>query len=115
MSKELIFDIFDDRPIEEDTIILDTIGAYYDDIRILIEKWFWDGIAGMSCIVPLDDLKQAGMESTDFVDILKDKMEIEDRYTVKESEGWLFLNFNFETDHALVYVDGDEGPTSTLI
>lgn len=91
-------DIFNTRPIETDTVILDTVTADYDDIPVFIEKWFWDGICGSSCIVPMCKLEEANQDPDSFIEILKDKLSIEGDSNSKVSDGFLFLNFNFSAD-----------------
>ena len=92
MSEE----IFKNRPVEADTVVLGTAYAEYDGIPVMIENWKWDGITASSCIVLLDKLREAGMKPKAFVKILKDKLEIKGATTGKESRGFL-LNFNFES------------------
>jgi hypothetical protein len=63
----------------------------------MIEKWLWDGITGHSCIVPLDSLSKAKIDAQVFTEVLIKALSIEGPTTTKQSEGFLFLNFNFET------------------
>lgn len=110
-------EIFKDRPVEEDTAILGEVYAHYDDIPVLVESWLWDGIAGSSCIVPLSSLEASGMSADDFVDLLKEKLQIEGPTTESKNAGFLFLNFNFrESDFADVIIKSfpkeDDGPSS---
>lgn len=93
MSEE----IFKNRPVEADTVVLGAVYAEYEGIPVMVEKWKWDGITASSCIVPLDKLSEAGIKPDRFVKILKDKLSIEGSTTKKESKGFLFLNFNFQT------------------
>lgn len=93
MSEE----IFKNRPIEGDTVILSTVYTECQGIPVMVENWTWDGITASSCIVPLDKLHETGMEAKAFIKILKDKLEIKGATTEKESGGFLFLNFNFES------------------
>ena len=88
--------IFANRPMDEGTCIVDTIYAYYDDIPVMIENWGWDNISASSCIIPIEYLEKAKMSKEEFLDILRDKLEIEGSTTTSEKNGFLFFNFNFE-------------------
>lgn len=89
-------DIFANRPIESDTTILGTMMAHYDDIPVLVENWTADGIAASSCIVPIKSIEEAGKTSEEMIGLLKELLSIEGPTTEKETEEFLFLNFNFE-------------------
>jgi hypothetical protein len=89
--------VFENVPVEPDTKILGRAYADFDGIPVLVEHWFWDGIYASSCIVPLENLKTAGMDSDTMIKILKDTLLIEGETTEKETGGFLFLNFNFQT------------------
>lgn len=89
--------VFKNVPVEPDTKILGRAYADFDGIPVLVENWFWDGISASSAIVPLESLKAAGMDSAAMVEILKETLKIEGETTEKETGGFLFLNFNFQT------------------
>jgi len=89
--------IFKNVPVEPDTKILGRAYANLDGIPVLVENWFWDGISASSCIVPLESLEKAGMDTKTMIGILKDTLSIEEETTERETGGFLFLNFNFET------------------
>lgn len=89
-------DIFTNRPIEPDTKILGSVQAHYDDIPVLIENWNWDGITASSCIVPLKSIKEAGKTNEEMIALLKESLSIEGSTTEKETDDYLFLNFNFK-------------------
>lgn len=98
-------EIFKDRSIEEDTLSPGGVlySLQYDNVPVLVENWWWDGVAGSSRIVPLRSLEASGMSGDDFFDLLKDKLRIEGSTIEKESKGFLFLNFNLRTaDRAAV-------------
>jgi len=88
---------FTNRPIEPDTEILTARYAQYDGIPVLIEKWYWDGSFGTSCVVPLDKLEEAGVKANHFIKILKDVLPIEGQTTERTKDGFLFLNYNVES------------------
>ena len=83
--------------VEADTKILlsqEIVIAEYD---ALFQYWSWDGYRGMSLIfcavdvvgINLDELKNLVAES----DFCTDRESM----TIKESHGYIFVNFNFES------------------
>jgi hypothetical protein len=86
---------FRDLPIEKETRLLSRQIMELDGIICAHENWTWDGIYGESLIFYQEDLK--GKNDNEIFNWLSGFYNIEyDQSTIKRTEKFIFINFNFE-------------------
>ena len=84
------------RPVEEDTRILAAKFSRVGGIPLLVEKWAWDGVTGMSAIFLTEHV--AGMDDAALKNFLLEYggADLSGGVTIARGETYTFLNFGFE-------------------
>lgn len=84
------------RPIEEDTRILNTKFVRVNETPILLEKWSADGVRGCTAVFLTDNA--AAMDDVALRSFLTEKagLPLKGSVTIVRREQHTFLNFGFE-------------------
>jgi hypothetical protein len=90
---------FDNTPLDPDTSIIQQQECQFGEYQVLYQKWRWDGITAETVIFVDEDV--AGLTDEEIQEELKQSALLKEgsMITIKRSSnGFTFLNFNFETD-----------------
>lgn len=83
-------ELFKDCPNDEDTIILQTEYKDVCEIPVMTQHWKWDGIKGISAIAPVGTPANENAK----LDKLLMSLNIRSDYTVKQSNGFVFITYD---------------------
>jgi hypothetical protein len=85
-------------PNESDTKIIYQQVAALGKYDILYQKWFWDGITAESIIFVDADI--SALDKNEIVKEVKQSplLHADSQLTLTCSDGYTFVNFNFETE-----------------
>lgn len=86
------------RPIESDTLVLNSSLVMFKEFMGLMELWSWDGITGQSIVLLTEDYQryEPGTLLTDLFHQMK--LPVDPSATVKMLGDYVFINFDFSAD-----------------
>ena len=88
--------VFENVPIEENTNILHQEEKTFGNLRVLWQKWFWEGIKAESVIFISEEIIHLSDE--DLSDFVRKNTPTSSATTISRSpSGYTFVNYNFET------------------
>jgi len=88
--------LFENVPVEEDTNILQQEEKTIGNLRVLWQKWFWEGIKAESVIFISEEI--AHLSDEDLSDLVRKNIPTHSATTISRSpSGYTFVNYNFET------------------
>ena len=85
--------LFNEVPVESDTIILGQKEVMIGGIDALCQCWMWEGIKGWSMMFFTDVVQD--MSDEELVGLVRQVEVITTSTTIKRGEKWTFVNFNF--------------------
>lgn len=87
----------DKIPIDKDTTVETSKKTTFMNSNAILEQWSWDGVCGKSLIVECGELR--GMDDESLLRIARQYLELskEDLMTIKRTDEFVFINFDFET------------------
>jgi len=99
-------------PVEDDTVILVSLGSKLGERDVLYQKWVWDGITGESLIFVSDDVASLSDGQLE-ADVRTSPLVGSGSVTISRSDsGYTFVNFNFvvggDEDHEPEVLTPDE-------
>ncbi len=90
-----MIDKFKNVPVEADTKVLFRSITKFENIEALHEGWYWDGITAESLIFANEDIMHISHEELEQKIIASPLYKNDNGVTVKKSDGFTFVNFNF--------------------
>ena len=90
-----MIDKFKDVPVEEDTTIKFRRVTKFENIDALHEGWYWEGVTAESLIFADEDITHISHEELEQKIIASPLYKNDNGVTVKKSDGFTFVNFNF--------------------
>lgn len=84
---------FKDVGLDEDTRLLGQKLVTVEGIEVLCQCWIWDGIKGWSAVFVTNEIQDKSDD--ELIALVKQIEVIETAVTIKRSEKWTFVNFNF--------------------
>lgn len=90
-------DKFKEIPVDKETKILLNANETLNDLDVLYQKWFWDGITAESFIFLNHDITAISEEETVKMVQNSPRMDNGSQTTYKKGALYTFVNFNFKT------------------
>ena len=88
-------DKFDNLPKDPDTATLSSETLIIDGVDVKLESWYWDGIWGKSAIFLAEQVIKLSDE--EIIDKISPVIEVTEPFTTsRKSNGYVFINFDFE-------------------
>lgn len=88
--------MFDDKPLDEDTVITSSEIVKFSDYDVCLESWSWDDIKGKTAILLANQFE--GLSDKEIATILSDHIGLGGDYTLaRPSPEYIFLNYGFKT------------------
>lgn len=84
---------FKNVPLEEDTTILKNDLKKIDELPVLLQVWACDGTTACSAVIPQD--LTSGITEEDLIEKLRTRLRIDNGYTFRKNEGFVFVNYGF--------------------